>query len=285
MIRNNKKWYHEEPLKSWCEVVEYFNDNCKNNLNKWIFRGQKKGERELETSLERILKRRKEYDIADFRKIEKKIIWNFKRQSKIYLHNPPLDEDYLEWISIIQHFGGPTRLLDWTYSFFVAAYFAIHNVEPKDKNTCAIWALDVEWWRNESLNPLSEELKRSYLGSSTNKDPKRFDKLLESSEPVVLHVTPFYMFDRLSNQQGVFTICTTKNKTLWDTLKELQDRNENKKALLKITMPLTKDNIKNALDDFGNMNITRSSLFPGLDGYAQSFIDFAITYSTNKRDK
>ena len=46
----------------------------------------------------------------------------------------------MEWLSLMRHYGIPTRLLDWTHSFLVAAYFAVDDADKA--RDCAIWALD-----------------------------------------------------------------------------------------------------------------------------------------------
>jgi hypothetical protein len=62
-------------------------------------------------------------DLGKAPRIESGLLRRFKRQAHHYISNPPEENDPLEWLALMQHYGAPTRLLDWTYSFFVALYF------------------------------------------------------------------------------------------------------------------------------------------------------------------
>jgi hypothetical protein len=66
---------------------------------------------------------------------ESSIIAMFKQQAMPYLSSPPRTE--IEWLTIAQHHGLPTRLLDWTDSLLVAAWFAVERSE--DSADGAIW--------------------------------------------------------------------------------------------------------------------------------------------------
>jgi hypothetical protein len=52
----------------------------------------------------------------------------------------------LEWLALMRHYGAPTRLLDWTYSLYVALFFSL--AESNVKKPATVWALDTAWLRN-----------------------------------------------------------------------------------------------------------------------------------------
>ena len=106
---------------------EYFRTDL---WKSFIFRGQSNPKWSLETTLFREYNRLgKDYNKRSLYNIEQMILRDFKRQyNRFGRHHLIKDKDYYEWFSLMQHHGVPTRFLDFTYSFYVALYFASNNI-------------------------------------------------------------------------------------------------------------------------------------------------------------
>ncbi len=168
----------------------------------WVYRGHSNVNYKLETTLERAFNEIVEDEniIGMKLHIEDSIIKDFKRKAHHYLKWLPSDADKLGWLSLIQHYGGPTRLLDFTESFYVALYFANKHL----KGDSAIWCIN----------------KYEVLGDVTNKftfdAPNIIDEYyLENvnnllsglpSQQCVFAVEPFRLHERLIMQKGLFLL-------------------------------------------------------------------------------
>ena len=75
------------------------------------------------------------------KRIEERSLREFQRKYHHYSQHIPDSDNTLEWLSLMRHYGAPTRLLDFTYSFYVAAYFGTGGSRKRD---CAVWAINVE---------------------------------------------------------------------------------------------------------------------------------------------
>ena len=98
-----KKYYKTISLKSWEDFIK---DIASKTRLEWIFRGQSNADWDLKTSLERA------NIVSSFPSYEEEYLNEFKRGAKFYLKDEELPSTQLEWFSMIQHFGAPSRHLD-----------------------------------------------------------------------------------------------------------------------------------------------------------------------------
>jgi len=108
------------PICSWADLASLI-EQCSDT--KFIFRGEPNASYTLKPRAGRFDTRpgaplKVPYD----RVKEEEAFELFKRQARPYIGHTPASN--LEWLAIAQHHDMPTRLLDWTESLLVAAYFA-----------------------------------------------------------------------------------------------------------------------------------------------------------------
>jgi hypothetical protein len=146
--------------------------------------------------------------------------------------------------SLLQHHGYPTPLLDWTFSPFVAAYFAFANVTPNDPVHPRIYIFDQAKWN------------------------ERYGKLgfMADPSPPQLVVLESYRFGnpRAAPQQALATVSNVTDIESFILARETEDEQE---YLTVCELPATE--APRILRELELMGITYGSLFPGLDGIAR----------------
>jgi len=233
---------------SWDEYLDVIGDSPYQN---WAFRGQRDATRPLFSALSRYLIA---YRIA--RRVwpnqEERILRIFKRKAVHFLDHVPDKDDDLQWLALMQDHGAPTRLIDFTWSPYVAAFFALHNATQEG----AVWA----------CNPV-EILKIKRKQKLDPEVPGNFRKhFLAGNVPVVWMGEPYAMNRRLIAQSGTFVVPGVLDQPIEDILKNYPSP---KKTLIKFLLPIDKVRHK-GMRELYRMNITQASLFPDLDGLARS---------------
>lgn len=246
-------------IKSWNDLQdELFQDSWSPDLgrfrSRYAFRGLSDSQYRLETTLMRLR--------GKFVEVERHLLRNFKK----YAHRNVVGRDSLwHWLSVAQHYGLPTRLLDWTYSPFFAMHFATANMENADIDG-VIWA--VNYVKAHQLLPdklrwqLDEEGANVFTVEMLAESVQSFKELADlSQEQVVIFFEPPSIDDRIVNQFALFSVMSDPRAVLDDWL------NEHPHIWRKIIIPAElKWEIRDKLDQ---ANVTERVLFPGLDGLSR----------------
>jgi hypothetical protein len=193
-------------VKSWKDLLRTYQDN-KNRWEGWLFRGQIMDEEDEEapsvkTSLERSMKRFG-VSLNEARGLEYKLLRDFKRRCHVVSSYSPAADNKMEWLALFRHFGGPSRLSDWTYSIWAAVYFALDRARP-DKDVCEVWALDARGWLESSGKRFKRlEAMRAKHDSNSSQEAEALFKI---RKPGLWIMNSFRLNDRLSVQQGAFLV-------------------------------------------------------------------------------
>jgi hypothetical protein len=232
-------------LESWEEYLSIISDSPYQN---WAFRGQRDASAPLFSVLSRYLISFR-VDRRAWPEQEERILRIFKRKAIHFLDDVPDRDDDFEWLALMQDHGAPTRLLDFTWSPYVAAFFALHNTTAEG----VIWA----------CNPVEiEKTKQVDL-----KKPDAFRKYFFSGEGDFVYMgEPYAMNRRLIAQSGTFLVPAVLDKSIEDILREYPNPKE---TLIKFIVPAATVR-ETGMRELYRMNITQATLFPDLDGLARS---------------
>lgn len=262
------EWLTGKEVSSWSELRDQFETYLEKKDAEWVFRGQSREDWELTTKIER-LRERFEVDWNALPKHESRLLREFQRRAHIYHHALPDKGDDVAWLALLRHHGGPTRLLDVTYSPFVATYFAL---EGADRHTdSAVWAIDKKWVYDQAKRVADQNNLCKYFDSfSRDRDGKSFRQLFMRVPPLrfVRGMNPKQLNERLTLQQGSFLCPGDLTASFEENLKELAKNEDSSDYIHKIV--IGNQCGQDFLFRLRKMNIDKTTLFPGLDGFAQS---------------
>jgi len=268
----SESYYEVKPepgktIDSWDALLTFYRDSELRHWKKrWIFRGHRDISWCLETSLERAIRRQIGPLGIRAAKWEYKLERYFRRIAPMYLPDAPNEDNWIEWRALIRHYGGPTRLLDWTYSFFVAVFLAMQ--QTKDHEHCTVWACNVDWWKKCVVRRLPRLGK--IVKAKNSKSETEFNYLgnLKRTKGI-WPVNPFRLNERLHAQQGVFLMPLDVSGSFMENLRDLAKPTVGRKHLWKINLSCNKTFRKECAAELQRMNIQNENLFPGLEGLAR----------------
>jgi hypothetical protein len=235
-------------------AVEQLIQKTKNrDFTKWMYRGVIDETYQLTPSIGRsrsrfksgsLLPRVKDFTTED----EHFLLERFKEQTRP--HVPTQPENDLEWLVFAQHHGLPTRLLDWSRSPLVAAFFATEAIPYID---------DIREGSRVGFAGYPSGLVQpsgAIYAASMPKAVRKEDKCDPFATTETLWVAPAHVTPRITQQSGLLTLHSSP-KQPWDPEGET----------IKFVIPArSKHDIRRQLAQLG---IHRASLFPGAEGIAE----------------
>jgi hypothetical protein len=243
-----------ETIHSWRELDDAIADANAEDVrahSSLVFRGLARSSYSNVSSLARLG--------DDFSRLERHLIRNFRK----YAHRERPGPTLWDWLSLAQHHGLPTRLLDWTFSPFVAAHFATATAPDVE---AIVWAVDCasahERLPGELRDALAAEGATVFTTELLADQAPTLGALdrLGADEPFALFFEPPSLDDRIVNQSAVLSILSAPDAHMDDWLQ----RHPEVWRAWRIT-PEAKEEIRERLDQG---NVTERVLMPGLDGLA-----------------
>jgi len=244
-------------VSSWLELQEQlFGDSWEETLGRhrtsYAYRGRGDARDDLRTSLARLG--------GDPRELERHIVRAFRKYAAI--DEVPVDSIW-NWLALGQHHGLPTRMLDWTFSPYVALHFVTADLTQFDRDG-VVWCVDytqVHELLPERLKAMLEREGADVFTTELLADEIDNAAAMEELGEFALFVEPPSFDARIVNQYALFSLLSRADASLEEWL-------DSRPGLWRrIVVPAgLKWEVRDKLD---LANVTERVLFPGLDGLSR----------------
>jgi FRG domain len=247
-------------VRSWEELNRELYENTWNEQirrfrSDYVYRGLAHPDWSLTTSLHRLG--------GNYRELESHLLRNFRKYAR---QDPLRDSSEWNWLSLAQHHGLPTRLLDWTYSPYVALHFATERLE---RHGCdgVVWCVNYVEAHRSLPRGLQNRLRRERSNaftvemlSDTVRDLRALERL--SKRDYILFLEPPSFDERIVNQYSLFSMMSSPEAQPGEWFADQRSQ-----LLRRIIIPAElKWEVRDKLDQ---ANITERVLYPGLDGLSR----------------
>lgn len=205
----------EVEATSWAELNEYlfadtYDSTIKRHRSRFAYRGVADKGWHMETSLKR---QRQHYDT-----MEANILKQFRKYAFPHLISRESDWHHL---SVAQHHGLPTRLLDWTYSPLIALHFSLSDIDSYGDGRAptdgAVWKVNYDECHSmlpggltNSLNALGAKVFSVEALADAVEDLAKLDSYHAPDTDYALFFEPPALDERIVNQFAYFSVLTDK---------------------------------------------------------------------------
>lgn len=267
LVNDEVVHFHERITPSdWSDLMKIlhddtYDDSISRHRSTYAFRGMSCASWEMETSLSRLG--------VPYDGMELNIIKQFEKYGS---EITKLDDNQWRTLSLGQHYGLPTRLLDWSYSPQAALHFATENLEKYDQDG-VVWKVNFK----DAHELLNNDHKR--VLKSTGSSVFTFESLREAfpsvkkfedetihhgniSKPKAIFFEPPSIDGRITNQFAYFSALSDKTLNFTDWLLSPEISKVVRSRMIIIPKEL-KWEVRDKLDQ---SNINERILFPGIEG-------------------
>jgi hypothetical protein len=232
---------------------------------RWLCRGQSRCYGSLTPSIDRDTL--KSLPRAEKLALERRAIDTFRSTARFFSdgEQSAMNDDVVA-LMVLRHYGVPTRILDWSWSPFVAAYFAAHENDGEDGE---IWAFDEPLYEKQGSKQWQRWPETTIDGSG---DPSKWGgaslTAFTLAEPPNWFICGFYSpgFHRQNAQQGAYTMTARFGRDHAAAIAELLE-NPDRYHRYVVAAEL-KPKLRTLLRE--NHGVWRGSLFPDSAGAAET---------------
>lgn len=241
-------------LSNLLDVIEKFQSTSDAS---W-YRGCRNGGHALRPS---IMRHGTAKPFKEINELEKQITSRFVQRSLPFVSRPFMDD--WDKLFFMQHYGVPTRLLDWTENPFVAIYFAMSPLKISPDKDAALWLCDPVKWNSYVMSSYSG--KKGILDQSSRFLSQYLPEAVVDdvpNDPIMMYGT--YNSPRIVAQRGGFALFGNLPGPMEKIHK---DGGFAPECLQKVT--IRKEYVPDIRASLLRKGFTESVVFPDLDGLSK----------------
>ncbi len=249
-------------ISSVAELIEKIN----NLPNHYIYRGQANSSWGLQSSLERVVG--ESWDSVVAQRFEDFSLKRFQSKFHLYDTENCQPNSKLAWLAAMQHYGVPTRLVDFSESPYVALYFALETFNHSDNASFSLFMLDYKTIIDNSIQYI-KNVDRDFKESRQTIQEKQdeiFEEIVDRFSYNIAWVTePKILNARIDRQAGSFLLSGNRGERIEKILSaDLYKDADMQKLVIPCELAL------GVYALLRKMNVTSKSLYGDLDGLAKS---------------